>query len=141
MLWVTIQFRFKAPSFAAESSWAHVGFLYMESFIEPFGTLSFIDVLPVFFVVTKATRRAPPLAIWFAAAALGMDSRGYRLKAHVIDEFCTLLVIVISGFVFAAYVSRCPIERGRDRRSAWPDWHCGCWSMAAWYIRTSANGG
>jgi uncharacterized membrane protein YcfT len=36
VLWVTIQFGFKAPSFAAESSWAHVGVLYLESFIEPF---------------------------------------------------------------------------------------------------------
>ncbi len=39
VLWVTIQFGFKAPSFAAETGWAHVGFLYLESFIEPFGTL------------------------------------------------------------------------------------------------------
>src|SRR5205807_1100488 len=41
LLWVTIQFGFKAPSFAAESSWGHVGYLYLESFIEPFGTLWF----------------------------------------------------------------------------------------------------
>src|SRR4051795_5318870 len=37
VLWVTIQFGFKAPSFVAESSWSHVGFLYLESLIEPFG--------------------------------------------------------------------------------------------------------
>ena len=53
VLWVTIQFGFKAPSFAAETSWAHVGLLYLESFIEPFGTLWFIYLLPIFFVVTK----------------------------------------------------------------------------------------
>src|SRR5207253_8500536 len=64
VLWVTIQFAFKAPSFAAESDWRHVGLLYLESFIEPFGTLWFIYLLPVFFVVTKLSRRAPPLAIW-----------------------------------------------------------------------------
>lgn len=29
VLWVTIQFGFKAPSFAAESSWHHVGYLYL----------------------------------------------------------------------------------------------------------------
>ena len=39
LLWVTIQFGFKAPVFAAETGWLHVGFLYLESFIEPFGTL------------------------------------------------------------------------------------------------------
>src|SRR4249920_3000628 len=41
VLWVTIQFGFKAPTFAGETSWAHAGFLYLESFIEPFGTLWF----------------------------------------------------------------------------------------------------
>ena len=56
VLWVTIQFGFKAPAFAAESGWTHVGMLYLESFIEPFGTLWFIYLLPVFFVVTKAVR-------------------------------------------------------------------------------------
>src|ERR1700737_4451276 len=64
LLWVTIQFGFKAPSFAAESGWSHVGLMYLESFIEPFGTLWFIYLLPVFFVVTKATHKMPPLLIW-----------------------------------------------------------------------------
>src|SRR5512140_2071087 len=70
VLWVTIQFGFKAPGFAAESGWAHVGFLYLESFIEPFGTLWFIYLLPIFFVVTKATRKLPPLLIWTVLALL-----------------------------------------------------------------------
>src|ERR1700679_371391 len=72
VLWVTIQFGFKAPAFAAESSWAHAGYLYLESFIEPFGTLWFIYLLPIFFVVTKATRRMPPVLIWGVAALLEM---------------------------------------------------------------------
>jgi uncharacterized membrane protein YcfT len=102
VLWVTIQFGFKAPSFAAETSWAHVGFLYLESFIEPFGTLWFIYLLPVFFVVTKATRRVPPLAIWAMAAALEMMhvATGWT----VIDEFCARFVYFYSGYLFATYV-------------------------------------
>ncbi len=90
LLWVTIQFGFKAPSFAAETSWAHVGFLYLESFIEPFGTLWFIYLLPVFFVVAKATRRMPPLVIWGGAALLEMAhlATGWT----VIDEFCARFV-------------------------------------------------
>src|SRR6516162_6279156 len=70
VLWVTIQFGFKAPSFAAESSWSHVGFLYLESFIEPFGTLWFIYLLPIFFVVIKLSRGWPAPLIWILAAAL-----------------------------------------------------------------------
>src|ERR1700738_3983228 len=72
LLWVTIQFGFKAPGFAAETSWRHVGYLYLESYVEPFGTLWFIYLLPVFFVVTKLSRRIPPPAIWLVAAALEM---------------------------------------------------------------------
>jgi uncharacterized membrane protein YcfT len=98
-LWVTIQFGFKAPAFAAETSWTHAGLLYLESFIEPFGTLWFIYLLPVFFVVTKATRRAPPLVIWSLAALLEMAHivTGWT----VIDEFCARFVYFYSGYLFA----------------------------------------
>ena len=99
LLWVTIQFGFKAPSFAAETNWTHVGLLYLESFIEPFGTLWFIYLLPVFFVVTKATRRMSQLAIWGIAALLEMAhvATGWT----VIDEFCARFVYFYSGYLFA----------------------------------------
>jgi uncharacterized membrane protein YcfT len=102
VLWVTIQFGFKAPSFAAESSWTHAGFLYLESFIEPFGTLWFIYLLPVFFVVAKATRRVPPLLIWSVAALLEMAHivTGWT----VIDEFCARFVYFYTGYLFADHV-------------------------------------
>jgi uncharacterized membrane protein YcfT len=102
VLWVTIQFGFKAPSFAAESGWAHVGFLYLESFIEPFGTLWFIYLLPVFFVVTKLTHKTAPLAIWSGAALLEMThvATGWT----VIDEFCSRFVYFYSGYWFASSV-------------------------------------
>jgi len=102
VLWVTIQFGFKAPSFAAGTGWGHVGLLYLESFIEPFGTLWFIYLLPVFFVVTKLTRKMPPLAIWAAAAALEMThvATGWT----VIDEFCSRFDYFYSGYWFAASV-------------------------------------
>jgi uncharacterized membrane protein YcfT len=102
VLWVTIQFGFKAPSFAAEAGWGHVGFLYLESFIEPFGTLWFIYLLPVFFVVTKATRRLPPLAIWAVAAAL--ETAHISTGWTVIDEFGARFVYFYSGYLFAAHV-------------------------------------
>jgi uncharacterized membrane protein YcfT len=101
-LWVTIQFGFKASSFAAETSWSHVGFLYLESFIEPFGTLWFIYLLPVFFVVTKATRRMPPLAIWGVAALL--ETAHVATGWTAIDEFCARFVYFYSGYLCADYV-------------------------------------
>jgi len=102
LLWVTIQFGFKAPSFAAETNWGHVGYLYLESFIEPFGTLWFIYLLPIFFVVTKLTRKAPPSAIWIVAAALEMSHVATNWTA--IDEFCARFVYFYSGYWLAAYV-------------------------------------
>ena len=113
LLWVTIQFGFKAPSLAAETGWSQVGLLYLESFIEPFGTLWFIYLLPMFFVVTKLTRKMPPLAILAVAAALEM--------AHVltgwtvIDEFCARFVYFYSGYLFAPYVFALS-DRARARR-------------------------
>ena len=102
VLWVTIQFGFKAPGFAAETSWAHVGFMYLESFIEPFGTLWFIYLLPVFFVVTKATRQLPPALIWAMAALLEMAhlSTGWT----VVDEFAARFIYFYSGYLFAGHV-------------------------------------
>jgi uncharacterized membrane protein YcfT len=102
VLWVTIQFGFKAPSLAAESGWGHVGFSYLESFIEPFGTLWFIYLLPVFFVVTKLTRGIPPFAIWAVAAVL--EAAHIATGWTVIDEFCARFVYFYSGYLFADYV-------------------------------------
>jgi uncharacterized membrane protein YcfT len=102
VLWVTIQFGFKAPVFAAEKGWAHVGFLYLESFIEPFGTLWFIYLLPIFFVVIKLTRGVPPILVWGAAAVL--EAAHVATSWTVIDEFCARFVYIYSGYLFAPYV-------------------------------------
>jgi uncharacterized membrane protein YcfT len=102
VLWVTIQFGFKAPSFAAETGWSHVGLMYLESFIEPFGTLWFIYLLPVFFVITKAARQVPPLLIWGVAALL--ETAHIATGWTVIDEFCARFVYFYSGYLFAHYV-------------------------------------
>ncbi|MBR0869756.1 acyltransferase family protein [Bradyrhizobium tropiciagri] len=102
VLWVTIQLGFKAPSVAAEAGWAQAGLLYLQSFIEPFGTLWFIYLLPIFFIVTKLTRNIHPLVIWLLAAALEMAhvTTGWM----VIDEFCSRFVYFFTGYVLATYV-------------------------------------
>ena len=102
VLWVTIQFGFKAPVFAADQGWGHVGFLYLESFIEPFGTLWFIYLLPIFFVVIKLSRGAPPILIWLLAALL--ESAHVATGWTVIDEFCARFVYIYSGYLFAPWV-------------------------------------
>jgi uncharacterized membrane protein YcfT len=129
VLWVTIQFGFKAPSFAAEQGWAHVGALYLQSFIEPFGTLWFIYLLPIFFVVTKAARRLPAPAIWAVAALLEMlhVSTGWT----VIDEFAARFVYFYSGYLFASRVFALS-----DRARARPVWALA--GLAAWALINAA---
>jgi uncharacterized membrane protein YcfT len=99
VLWVTIQFAFKAPMFAAETGWPGVGLKYLEAFIEPFGTLWFIYLLPIFFVVVKLTRSVPPLAIWVVGAALEIApvATGWT----VVDEFASRFVYFYTGYLFA----------------------------------------
>jgi len=105
-LWVTIQFGFKAPGFAADSGWPHVGLLFLVSFIEPFGTLWFIYLLPIFFVVTKLSRQlsssTAPYLVLGAAAVLEMAhvATGWT----VIDEFCARFVYFYAGYLFADQV-------------------------------------
>jgi uncharacterized membrane protein YcfT len=99
VLWVTIQFGFKAPAFAADHGWSHVGVEYLESFIEPFGTLWFIYLLPIFFVVIKLTRNVSPILVWILAAALEMTH--VATSWTVIDEFAARFVYIYSGYLFA----------------------------------------
>jgi uncharacterized membrane protein YcfT len=99
LLWTAIQFAVKAPHFAAEHGWLGVLWLYAESFIEPFGILWFIYLLPVFAVAAKATRRFPPAVIWLIGAALEIAhvSTGWT----VIDEFAARFVYFYTGYLFA----------------------------------------
>ena len=102
VLWVTIQFFVKAPYFAAMNGWAYVGEQYALAFIEPFGTLWFIYLLPIFFVVTKATRRVPEALIWLSAAAL--QSAQIDTGWTAIDEFAARFVYFYTGYVLAPQV-------------------------------------
>src|SRR3954453_7007234 len=119
VLWVTIQFGFKAPGIAAETSWPQAGLMYLESFIEPFGTLWFIYLLPIFFVVTKLSRQLPsstgPYMVLGAAAVLEMAhvATGWT----VIDEFCARFVYFYAGYLFAGQVFALS-DRARARPGA-----------------------
>ena len=111
VLWVTIQFGFKAPGFAAEAGWGHVAALYLKSFVEPFGTLWFIYLLPVCFVITKATRRQPLLVLGIAAV---LEMADVATGSTVIDEFCARFVYFQAGYLFASHVFALS-EGSRDR--------------------------
>src|ERR1700744_4580230 len=97
LLWGTVPVGFKAPAVAAETGWQHAGYLYLETFIEPFGTLWFIYLLPIFFVVIKLTRNLPPLLVWSVAALL--ETLRGTTGWPVIDEFCARFVSLYAGYL------------------------------------------
>jgi uncharacterized membrane protein YcfT len=101
VLWTAIQFAVKAPAFLHESGFAGMLWAYIESFWEPFGTLWFIYLLPVFFVVTKLAYqwRIPPLAVWLVAA--GLQIAAIDTGHMVIDEFAARFVYFYTGYLLA----------------------------------------
>jgi uncharacterized membrane protein YcfT len=102
LLWMTIQFAFKAPMFAQEYGVAGAAQFYLLSLIDPFGTLWFIYLLPVFFVFIKLTRRVPWPVVWLFGAALEIAhiNTGWMVP----DEFAARFVYCYTGYIFAKQV-------------------------------------
>lgn len=67
--------------------------------IEPFGTLWFIYLLPIFFVTVRLTRRAPKDLVFAAAALLQMMQ--ISTDWTLIDEFAGRFVFFFAGYAFA----------------------------------------
>jgi uncharacterized membrane protein YcfT len=102
LLWLTIQWSFKWPAVAIEEGMGAVASAILLSLVEPFGTLWFIYLLPVFFVVTKLARPLPPLSVWLAAAVL--EALPIATGWTVIDEFASRYVYFLTGFYAAPLV-------------------------------------
>jgi uncharacterized membrane protein YcfT len=104
LLWTALQLGFKAPLLAQDHGVAGTAWLYVESLWEPFGTLWFIYLLPIFFVVTKLARSfaIPAALVWLAAAAL--ESAPIATGSTVIDEFAGRFVFFYTGYLFARHV-------------------------------------
>lgn len=102
VLWMTIQVALKAPLIAQEQGWSAVAVVYLVSFVEPFGTLWFIYLLPIYFVVTKLARGLPPALVWLAAAALELAP--IATGSTLIDEFAGRFVYFYTGYLLAPRV-------------------------------------
>jgi len=102
LLWVLIQGAFKWPGLAMAEGLPAVAEAMLLALVEPFGTLWFIYLLPVFFVVTKLVRAVPAWAVLGAAALLEM------LPIHtgwtVPDEFAGRYVYFLIGFYGAPWI-------------------------------------
>lgn len=105
VLWMTIQFAAKAPQWLGEGqTLAEVLQFWAVSLVQPFGTLWFIYMLPIFFIVTRLIKRVP----WFIT--LGFAAILEILPIHtgwlLVDEFASRYVYFLAGYMFAANIFR-----------------------------------
>lgn len=102
VLWLTIQFLFKAPAMVAEAGPAAPLVNYMLAFVQPFGTLWFIYILPVFFIATRLLRPVPvPLVL---GIAILLQILPIHTGAVLIDEFASYFVWFFAGYAFAPVI-------------------------------------
>lgn len=104
VLWLTIQFAFKAPGMAMEVGLAPTLGNYLFAFVQPFGTLWFVYLLPIFFVFTRLVKNSP---VWLVLAwAAGLEILPVSTGSIVFDEFCARFVYFYAGYALAANVFR-----------------------------------
>ncbi len=101
-LWVAIEVALKSPDFIAEGGNWQPLHEYLFAFVQPYGSLWFIYMLPVFFVFTRLVRNVP---VWFvlSCAAL-LEILPVETGSAIIDEFCWRYVFFYGGYVFAARI-------------------------------------
>ncbi|HEY0292886.1 MAG TPA: acyltransferase family protein [Hansschlegelia sp.] len=96
LLWLIIQGATKWPGLAIDEGIGAVVHQFLVSLVDPFGTLWFIYLLPIFFVFAKLVRRLPPLLVLAFAALL--ESLQVHTGWMVPDEFCARLFYVMLGW-------------------------------------------
>lgn len=106
VLWMTIQFAVKAPVFVDETGPLGTIEFYLVSFVQPFGTLWFIYMLPIFFVVCKlAHDRGVPWQLMLALGAL-LQMSPIHTGWLLVDEFAARFVYFYAGYIFAPQIFR-----------------------------------
>lgn len=99
ILWLTILVGFRALS-GGKDSIAY----YAMGLWQPYSLLWFIYMLPVFYVVTRATRGLPPWLVWCAAAVL--QSIPFETEVKVLEKFVRYFVFFYSGYLFSTHFTR-----------------------------------
>ncbi len=102
VLWLTIQFAFKAPGLIAAQGAGGALRLYAMAFVEPFGTLWFIYLLPVFYAATRLTRALPPLLVLALGAIL--EIAPVETGWTSIDEFAARFVYFYAGYLAGPWI-------------------------------------
>jgi uncharacterized membrane protein YcfT len=99
VLWLTIQYAVKAPGMIAEAGTAATIQSYLLGYLDPFGTLWFIYLLAVFFIVAKLVHKLPAAAVLLVSAALHILAP--KTGWIVADEFTDRFVFFYTGYALA----------------------------------------
>lgn len=102
ILWLLIQGAFRWPGVAMTDGPVAVVEQFLLALIEPFGTLWFIYLLPVFFVAAKLMRNVPPVLVLAVGTALQMAS--IHTGWTVIDESAERFVFFAIGWYAAPLI-------------------------------------
>ncbi|SNY90167.1 Uncharacterized membrane protein YcfT [Cohaesibacter sp. ES.047] len=95
VIWMTIQFIFKTPFFIQTLGSEGTLSYYIASFVQPFGLLWFIYLLPIYFLVLRVTKPVPMLAQFVIAIAC----KAYLTHTgiNVVDFFSKYYVFFLAG--------------------------------------------
>ena len=105
VLWMTIQFVLKTPTWLGEGQTpVEIGQNFLLAFVQPFGTLWFIYILPVFFVLTRLLERFDWRIVFVAAAAL--EILPVHTGAVIIDELAARYIYFFAGYKLAPSIFR-----------------------------------
>ena len=102
VLWMSIQFLVKSTGIYQASGANGLVHEYLMGFIEPYGTLWFIYMLAVFFLLTKALKAVPPWLVCGIAAGLEMSH--LQTGATLVDEFAARYVYFFAGYWMAPHI-------------------------------------
>ncbi len=101
VLWTTLYFVagvFDGEFDPARPLWLH----YLDWYVAPFKQLWFIEMLPIFFIVTRFLRPVPWYLMLAGAALLQIWSPESEFRQ--VERFCERYVYFYAGYVFAPFV-------------------------------------
>lgn len=99
VLWMVIQCAFKCGLLSGHPETILPNML--QALYQPYGTLWFIYMLPIFFLVTRLTRNVPVWMMLAVGAALEIAPIG--TGSMLIDEFASRFVYFYAGYALAGY--------------------------------------
>lgn len=100
VLWLAVQFAFKSIGWISQGIPAsEIGGSFLLALFEPYGTLWFIYMLPVMFLVTRLLVNVPWYLVLGAAALL--EIAPIHTGSLLIDEFASRYVYFFAGYALA----------------------------------------